>query len=161
LVGAVWLATLGTLTWAQIPIYANYGEVWGDTIRKNPNCWIAQLNRGEWDFAKGNILEAREHFLKAIELDPTSAISHYGAGKTYWLEGFQDPDKAKRHFEETIRLKPYFEEARFHLATLLQQTGQVDAAIEQYRLAIASSPVPYWAAYRNLGITLASEKRYA
>jgi tetratricopeptide (TPR) repeat protein len=165
LIGAAWLMALGVTTWAQIPIYEGRESLWTDTIRKDPDSWIGHHNLAELRFErrnldKENLEKARLDFLEAIRVRPGEWSSLYGMGRTYWNDVEQDAAKARPYFEEAIRLKPDSAEAHFELGALLQKTGKMNEAIEQYERAVAIRPV-YPDAQYNLGTALASERRFA
>jgi tetratricopeptide (TPR) repeat protein len=68
--------------------------------------------------------------------------------------------EARRHFEESVRLKPRWAAARFELAALLDRLGEPAAAIEQYRAGLSEQPANP-AALGNLGLLLAHAGRPA
>ena len=76
---------------------------------------------------------------RALELDPTNAITHYSLGLL--LDGRNDYAGAEREYRETIRLDPNSSMVHFHLGLLLKKHRNDDAGAEQeYREAIRLDP---------------------
>jgi tetratricopeptide (TPR) repeat protein len=69
-------------------------------------------------------------------------------------------DEALALFGQAIRLNPQYAEAHNNIGAIREQRGDPRAAIEEYRLALASEP-DYPAAKRNLGMALAAYARAA
>jgi Flp pilus assembly protein TadD len=62
------------------------------------------------------------------------------------------------HYEEAVRLKPAFVEARNNLAAVYAETGRLEAAIEQLEIAARLNPAST-AIRDNLGKLMASRKQ--
>jgi tetratricopeptide (TPR) repeat protein len=89
-------------------------------------------------------LEARRlddaigHFRQSLELNPSSASTHYNLGYALALRGHRD--EAVTHFREALRLDPGYAQAHNNLAAMLQLAGRVDEALDHFRRAVALRP---------------------
>jgi protein O-mannosyl-transferase len=64
------LAALACLTFRQSRMYTDIESLYQTTIDRNPACWLAHDNLGIILLARGEIAEARAHFLRALEIKP-------------------------------------------------------------------------------------------
>jgi len=62
------LLELGVLSWRQSRIYANEQTLWQDTLRKNPNSWLALSHICDILCEHGKFDEAQAYIERAIEL---------------------------------------------------------------------------------------------
>lgn len=112
-------------------------------------------------FTQDGILEARENFRRAIEMDPNYARAHanlaltYGTSMLFRLEGRPtSEDLALREAELAVSLDPRLPQAQFALAVVLLSRQRHDAAISAAREAIRLEP-SYADGYAVLAQTLA------
>jgi tetratricopeptide (TPR) repeat protein len=90
--------------------------------------------------------EALRHFERAIQLDPQYARAYVGAHDTIHLLGVYggvteaDKQKQARYLQRAIELGPNLGEAHVSKAVSLENSGQIDAAIAEYRRGLALSP---------------------
>ena len=70
---------------------------------------------------------------------PAGREVHYNFAMTLAKISGRLPD-AIAHFEEVVRLKPDFVDARNNLAVYYAQTGRLEAAIEQLEIAARLNP---------------------
>lgn len=87
----------------------------------NPRQARAHNNLGAALDLLGRSEEAIAHYLQALELAPSSYLTHNNLGKMYMEKG--DRDSAARHFRQALKLDPDNEEARQHLALLLEKAN--------------------------------------
>ncbi|TPX58990.1 hypothetical protein PhCBS80983_g02769 [Powellomyces hirtus] len=97
----------------------------GDAFYNIANCHL-QL---------GNYLDAQTAWEKSIELSPKRADAHVNLANVYALV-LKDTAKALPLYEEALRLEPTDGDIRFNYAAVLDSAGQLEKAIEQYKLAI-------------------------
>lgn len=92
------LVLLGVLTFRQGRIYENQETLWTDTIARNPACWMAYENLGDYLRNKARVAEngiererlylrAVTNFRKAIELRETAPEPYLGLGLTLFDQG--------------------------------------------------------------------------
>jgi Flp pilus assembly protein TadD len=89
-------------------------------------------------------------FRHTLEITESSG-AHYSLGCA--LEKKGQTDEAIQQYQEAVRLKPDYAEARNNLGDALLNKGQTDEAIQQYQEATRLKP-DYAEAYYDLGIAL-------
>jgi len=132
------LATLGTLTWHQSHIYKDLETLWRDTIRKNPDSFVAHSNLGDIVFERNELDETAVHFSKALSLKPddAQALNNMGA-----LSGRQGNfDQAVTYLTKALQVRPDYAKAHTNLGDMLERQGKLDQAVEHYRTAIQINP---------------------
>lgn len=76
----------------------------------------AHNNIGEIYAAEGNNVEAIEHFLAALSINPNLVAAHFNLGSIYLGLGWEE--KAQAELETTLQINPYHVEARAFLVYL-------------------------------------------
>jgi tetratricopeptide (TPR) repeat protein len=99
------VGTLSVLTWKQTQIYKNQESLWIDTLKKNPNCAMAESNWAYW-LAETQLrpAEAVEHYTAALKLNPKDAGTHYNYGVA--LITLNRVEEAVTQFRETLTINP-------------------------------------------------------
>ncbi len=115
---------------------------------KNPGHFEAYNNLGVMYRKKGLARQAIEEFKKAIEINPEYFDSHFNLGMCY---SSKDWNKMISHLETACSLKPGQKELHYNLAIAYQNSGQAEAAINEYLKEIELNP-GYGSSYKNLGI---------
>jgi tetratricopeptide (TPR) repeat protein len=126
------------------PAYAGLGAAYATGFQ--------QRNRGkEWlDKAGSNCQEA-------LALAPELAEGHTCLGRVYFGKGqYED---AVKEFQHSLGLNKDSDETLRELADAYQKLGNVTAAEQAYRAAIALRP-NYWAGYSGLGVFFYTQARY-
>ena|SRR5450759_3664768 len=77
--------------------------------------------------AAGRILDARDHYRRAVDAGPSNAEAHNNLGGV--LVAFGQIDEAVRLLETALRLRPVYAEAHFNLARAHAAAGRFDEAI--------------------------------
>jgi protein O-GlcNAc transferase len=95
--------------------------------------------------------------MQALKVTNNNHIANMGIGNI-WL-GRGDFQKARRHYEESLRIKPDYAEGHNNLALTLMREGRLDEATAHYREALKDNP-DYAEAYNNLGAVLANQRKY-
>jgi tetratricopeptide (TPR) repeat protein len=135
---ATLLLVLGTLTWQQCRMYANAESLWLQTLRLNPDCWMAQVNLGLNYLQQGRLDEAIVHYQEAAELRPLDADARNNLGLGLFQQGRLD--EAIPQFQKAVELKPGFVEAHANLGGALLQKGKTDEAVAQFQKALEINP---------------------
>ncbi len=129
---------LGMLTWQRCHVYHDAETLWRDTLRKNPNCWLAHNDLGNLLWVRGRFDEATAHFLRAIEIHPEFPETHYNFGAL--LEEQGRIDDAVDHFRQAVRINRNMAPAHSKLAEILRSRGLLDEAADHYREMIRIDP---------------------
>jgi tetratricopeptide (TPR) repeat protein len=145
------LIVLGAMTWQQAGIYQDAEMLWRDTVKKNPNAWIAHNNLGNVLKSQGKVPEAIEHYEQALRIKPDSAEAHNNLGIA--LQNLGKVPEAIGHYEQALRLKPDYADVHYNLGVALFQLGRVQEAARQYEQAVQARPDHAQARW-NLGVAL-------
>jgi hypothetical protein len=121
-VAAALLMALGALTWTQCGMYTDANTLWQTTIRRNPNCWIANNNLAIRLSRAGCTAEAIPYFQKALEIRPADAASQYNLGSGHMVLG--QMEEAMLHYQKALEIQPDYLVAQNQLAWLLATCPQ-------------------------------------
>lgn len=135
--GAV-VGILTFLTWRQSGLYVDAATLYQDTLRRNPDAWMARTNLGAILSKTGRSEEAIAHFKQALVAKPDYPEAHSNLGRELVIAG--NLREAIAHYQEALRANPHFAEAHNNLGEALSRNGELDAAIEQYQLAVRLKP---------------------
>jgi tetratricopeptide (TPR) repeat protein len=152
--GSLFLVVLATLTWVQGLLYENAVTLWMDTLKKNPESFIAHNNLGNILHQQGRLHEAKSHFLEALRVKPDAAEVHNNLGISFDLEGRQE--EAIVHFTEALRLNPQYVDARNNLGVALAGQGKLEEAIVHFSEVLRLKP-KYAEAHNNLALALTGQ----
>jgi tetratricopeptide (TPR) repeat protein len=148
---AVLLAILGALTWVQCGQYADVETLWRTTLAKNPGSWMAHNNLGNVLRDQGRVVEAIEHYQKALDLQPDYAMAHNNLGNALLDQG--KVVEAVAHFRKALDIQPAYAEAHNNLGYALINHGEIVEAVAHFRKALDIQPA-YAEAHNNLGNAL-------
>lgn len=132
------LALLGSLTWRQTADYHDLFALYGATLQKNPDCWMAHYNLGIVLSEQGEPDQAIEHYRQAIALRSDYAEAHYNLGRL--LVNLGQLNDAVAHYERAAAINPSDAEAQNNLAVTLFGMGRADDAIAHYQKALEIRP---------------------
>jgi tetratricopeptide (TPR) repeat protein len=82
-------------------------------VQVDPRLVDAHIDLASALFVKGDVPEAKAHYLEASRLEPKLAQPHNYLGKVFMREG--NASQAIVQFEEALRLHPDFPEAEENL----------------------------------------------
>jgi tetratricopeptide (TPR) repeat protein len=83
----------------------------------------------------GELEAAIDEYERAIRLDKDDPVPHNGLGALF-CDNKRDYDRAIAEFREAIRLKKDYATAHYNLGVAYQCKGQLDAAVDEYRVAV-------------------------
>jgi len=148
------LVVFGGLTWHQCLAYRDRETLWRDTLRKNPDSWLALSNLGIELVSQGKTAEAEQDFLTVIQRAPDLAWSaHNAMGMLRAAQG--RAAEAEGEFQAALRLRPDDPEVHYNLANLWMANGKINDAIVHYQRALERRPAD--ADFRNnLGVAFYS-----
>jgi len=137
LVAAPLVVVLSCLTWRQCGAYQDSEALWRDTLKKNPDAWIAHGELGNILVARGDVDEALEHYRQALTLTPDAEI-HNNIGGALLIK--RRPRQAVEHFRLALRINPDYLDAHENLGATLRSLGRAEEALEPLRRAVALAP---------------------
>jgi len=103
-------------------------------LRGDPRNADAQVNLGRLLYEQNEVVEAIEHYRKALGLKRNHATAAFNLGIA--LEDLGETNDAIVAYRRAVESDPYFPEAHYNLAQLYQKTGQPVAArrhLKSYR----------------------------
>ena len=132
------LVALGALTWAQSRLYVDAATLYGETLRRNPDCWMAAYNLGNLRLGQGDPAAALVLYDRTIELKPddTSALTNRGAA----LRRLGRTEEAIISYREALRRAPGSFEAHYDLGGTLADMRRWDEAVAQFEAARRIEP---------------------
>jgi len=143
---------LAILTWRQSRMYRDAETLYGETIARNPGCWLAQNNLGNLRRRAGRGDEAMACYEEALRLKPDYAEARCNRGVILADQG-RLPE-AVAEYGRALALNPGLLEAHYNLGRALDGEGRVAEALAQYELASRLRP-PRAEVENNLGNDLA------
>ncbi len=148
------LLTLGTLSWRQSGVYRSHDQVWLDTLKKNPTCWMAYNNLASSYARQGRMNEALFYLREAVHLKSDDEEVHNNLGVVLARQG--RAEEAISHFREALRLQPDCAKAHYNWGLSLAGQGRLEEAVAHYREALRINP-RMLEARRSLAIALAEQ----
>ena len=125
-------------------------------LAANPNHALAWANYGDLLLAGRNLPEAQSAYRRALALDRSVAVAHYGLANTHALS--EDFAAALPHFAQAAQLNPTIPEFHFAHAFALGKHGEHAQAIAAYRRAVQLRG-NFASAWLNLGVELIADGR--
>jgi tetratricopeptide (TPR) repeat protein len=155
---AVPVLVLGVLTWQQQAAYADLQTLWTDTLKKNPDCWMAWNSLGALALEEANLPEAEKCLTEALRLRPDHAKAHYNLGRLRVRQ--KRLDEAVGCYQEALRIDPQQPPVHNELGRVCGMLGRLDEARLHFSRAIEIQPY-YWPGHLNLGLLLAHLGEYS
>lgn len=109
-----------------------------DRYKKYPDNFSANYNMGDMLLTKGNAAGAIPFFEKAAQLKPDSILGPVGAGDAYFAQ-LKLPE-AEQAFRKALAIDPKSAAARFNLASVEAETGNLSAAVDDFKQVLAEQP---------------------
>ncbi len=132
------VAIAAGLTWNRAHAYANADALWTDTIRKNPQSWMAENNYGLTLLGRSARSEALAHFQRAHQLAPGNGEIARNTGQC--LLELQQPGTARPFLQQAVSADAHDAQARRDLARALLQLGQPEEALRNATEAVTVNP---------------------
>jgi tetratricopeptide (TPR) repeat protein len=150
------VALLAALSWWNALAYADSETLWRDTLKKNPQAWMAHHNLGIELENTGRHDDAKKHYQAAVDLRPAHFRAHHRLGRSLAREG--KLDEAIAHFKTAIRLSP--DEKQFHssLGEAYLRRGDFAQAEAEFR-RVLESPFSHAATLVKLARALIGQGR--
>jgi protein O-mannosyl-transferase len=147
---AVFLA-LSLCTWKQVHIYRDEETIWGDTLTKNPNAWLAHNNLGFLLRQAGRTEDALVHYEQALRIQPDSPEACNNVGAI--LLDLGRINEAMGYYDQALRLNPSRAEAYYNLGTALARLNKNEEAVSYFEKALQIKS-DYFEAHNNFGNVL-------
>jgi hypothetical protein len=138
----VLLLALGVLTYRQCRIYKNPEALWQDTLKKNPDSWLAHSQTAGIFFKQGKINEAKSHLEQAIELAGYLKEIHPRAYADFYVnlsliaQTQGKLDEAAGDYDKSLEVFEYSALVHYRLAEILVKQGKNEEALTHYRRAL-------------------------
>jgi len=127
-----------TITKAEAAIgrkdFAGAAQICSDYLNDNPDNAAVRFQLGYAYSALGKMHEAEDEYRQAIDLDPKMGVAYLNLGVTL-LDS--DPKDAADTLQKAIELMPDQPRPKYALGLALEHQGNDDAAIAQFRAALA------------------------
>jgi protein O-mannosyl-transferase len=148
---------LGVLTWHRCLAYESEEVLWRDTLRKNPESWLALTEVGIADRHHGKMEAATGDFQEALRINPhcMQAMNEMG---TLFVDQ-RRLEEAEQWFERAIQENPKASVAYGNLATVRMLQGKTAEAEGLYQTAAALDPYNRDARLHEAQL-LANERRF-
>jgi tetratricopeptide (TPR) repeat protein len=118
---------LGSLTWNQSHVYRDVTTLWKDTIKKNPESWMAHYNLGLEYAANGDTRLAISSYKSTIKYKPDHYKAHFNLGNIY--KQIERPRESIEAFHKALLANPE------HFKSWMNM-GNVYGSLKDYAMAI-------------------------
>jgi protein O-mannosyl-transferase len=136
---SILLITLGTLTWQQCGAYKNSYTLWADTLKKNPDSWLAHGQIAHPLYSQGKFDEALSHINRVLELaadvkqmDPMAYTNAYH-NKGLILANKGEWKNASEQFKMELEVNKNSVLVHYLLANTLVKQGKIEEAKLHYQ----------------------------
>lgn len=131
---------LSVLTFQRARVFASEENLFRDTIAKNPAAWGVQNDYGVILAARGDYLDAQEHFEASLRTKPDYSDAQSNLGQLLAIEGRLQ--QAEEYFQESLRNDPDNPETHRRFARVLAAQRRIPEALGHLRAYLALSPKP-------------------
>jgi tetratricopeptide (TPR) repeat protein len=149
IIGAPILALLALLSWSRQSAYVNATTLWQDTLRQNPDCWMAHDNLGHIALLAGQTDNALQQYQTALQLAPGEAETHMAIAGGLYAQG--KIDDAMNMYAQSLTVDPTYAAAHFARGLIFEKRGQLDDARTEYQ-AVLNLRDDYAPAHFHLGV---------
>lgn len=118
--------------------YKDMETLWRNSIRKNPNAYLAHVNIALLLTESGRLDEAHFHYTQALTLDQDKVVPNLGLGRVEFAR--ERYEKSKEMYERVLTLKPNDADALNGLAGILVKDERFGEAMTLLDRAGKSDP---------------------
>jgi protein O-mannosyl-transferase len=133
------LVALALLTARQSFIYKDQDTLWGDTLVKNPKCWMAHNNLGVDLTERGVLRGAEEQFRAAVRFNSRYYEAENNLGEI--LLARNRVEEAARHIDRSIEINPTFAASHWNKALILARQVKTEEAYEIVDQGLQQRPI--------------------
>ena len=155
-ISALVIIFLTLATHNQIKLWSNSVTLFEDTIKKDPNNFVAYALMGQVMFVKGENEKALYYYDKVLKLTPRVYAAYKNKGVV--LKKMGKRNEAIKLFEKALKLNKSSEDAYYSLALLYSEDNNFDKCIKYALKAIEVKP-DYEDGYNILGVALFKKGR--
>jgi tetratricopeptide (TPR) repeat protein len=119
-------------------VWSSDAALWRDDVQKCPHNGRGWMNYGLTQMAVGDYSAARASFQRALLYTPNYPALEINLGIVYGA--MQQPAEAEGHFLRALALAPANDEAYFFYGRWLKESGRMDDALHQLRIAVQLNP---------------------
>jgi tetratricopeptide (TPR) repeat protein len=151
------LVPLVLLTLVRTTVYRDAESLWRDTLAKNPDSWMVNLNLAKTLVMTKQKSEAWPYFEAQVRLAPQLPETHWNYGSSLLQRGRFD--EALAEYDEAIRLSPpeeSFPQAYFGRGMVFMDQGRFLNAAAEFQRAVELKP-DYTAAREQLNAALSRQ----
>ncbi|MFC1498007.1 tetratricopeptide repeat protein [Verrucomicrobiota bacterium] len=153
LAAAAAVILLGCQSFDRAKAFKSSEALWVDTLRKNPNAWIAYNNLAFIFIDQGRLNEANELLKNAITVNPEDRFIRLNLARV--LEKKGKISEAMKHVEYVIRIDSEDLDAQYEKGRLLMGQGRFPDAKKCFNKTLKSNPA-FMRAY--VGLALVADK---
>jgi tetratricopeptide (TPR) repeat protein len=132
------LVTFGSLSWRQSRVWHDSGRLWRHALVLDQGSNIAHNNFANYLQDQGKLEEAKEHYLRAIEINPGYAEAHMNLGMVLGRQG--DIDASTKQFQIGLRFDSKNWRGHYYLGVNFANRGDWQRAADEFRKSIAIAP---------------------
>jgi len=119
-------------------VWSSYESLWYDVTQKSPNNGRGMMNYALSQMRKGNYVEAKKYFEKALVLSPNYSLVYINLGVLH--SALNDPTGAEQYFKKAIDIGMYIDEGYYYYGNFLFAQKRYDEAKQMLRNSIANNP---------------------
>src|SRR5213596_2339758 len=147
---AVAIAIIAVLAWQafiQTSYWRNSETLWTHALTVTTDNDVAHNNLGYLRVDSDELDKAISHFESAARIRSGKTDPHYDVGSAFVQMNLADAlarkgrsDEAMVHYEEALRLQPYYADAYYNRGNVLFAKGRIDEAIADWEKALELQP---------------------
>ena len=144
------IVIIGALAWTafiQTSYWRNSETLWTHALAVTDDNDVAHNNLGYLCVDRGELDKAISHFGSAARIRSGKRDPHYDVGSAFVQMNLADalarkglPDEAMVHYEEAIRLQPYYADAYYNRGNVLFAKGRTEEAISDWEKTLQLRP---------------------
>ena len=144
------IVIIGALAWTsfvQTSYWRKSETLWTHALAVTDDNDVAHNNLGYLCVDRGELDKAISHFGSAARIRSGKRDPHYDVGSAFVQMNLADalarkglPDEAMVHYEEAIRLQPYYADAYYNRGNVLFAKGRTEEAISDWEKTLQLRP---------------------
>lgn len=123
----LYVVFLFCLSFQRVSIFKNSKTLWSDTIKVNPNHYMAYNSLGYYYRANHDYKAALENYKKSLYINDEYYLSHNNIGKVYFKK--KEYKKALAHISQSIKLRPDYYKGYKNRAAIYKNMNLQDSLI--------------------------------